>query len=152
MRTFGSTASTIASVVCAMSPASADGCEPKSAAARRSKSAMRLPVLGRHPGAERTALVEAAADALGERLGLQPAHRRFDERRGRAAFLHELDLLDRRKRLERLLDAVSGHVVRQVADHDAHASLPGSFPMEACRTVYPAARLPGDPKMRRSEK
>src|SRR6476646_9950106 len=109
MRTLGSTASTIASVVSETSAVSAEGCEPKSAAARRSKSAMPLPVLGRHPGVQRTTVVEAAADAVGERLGLQPTHRRFDDRGGRAALLHQLDLLDRRKGLERLPDAFFRH-------------------------------------------
>src|SRR3954466_5203234 len=88
--TFGSTASTTLSMACANSAASGF-----SAAKSQSKSAIALlPVHRRHPGVQRLALVDAAADALGERLGLRPPHRHLDQRGGRplAGFLDQLDV------------------------------------------------------------
>src|SRR5690242_16882343 len=106
-----------------------------------------LPVHRWHPRILWLALVDAAADALGERLGLRPAHRGLDERGRRAAFLHQLDFLHRRERLQRLADTFFGDVVRQVADHDAHQILLCSMPSQACSSVYATASTTGPTKM-----
>src|SRR5258706_4587990 len=103
-------------MACAISAASGF-----SAAKSQSKSAIALlPVHRRHPGVQRLALVDAAADALGERLGLRAPHGCFDKRCRRPALLHQLDALDGCEWLECLADTFLGDVVRQVANHYAH--------------------------------
>src|SRR4051812_13542579 len=91
---------------------------PNRLATTRSKMDMAgsgpLPVHGRHPGVQRLAMVEAATDAVGQALGVLAGGLQLDQRGGRAAFVHQLDLLHRRERRQRLLDALLGDVVRQV--------------------------------------
>src|SRR6266850_1162413 len=79
-----------------------------------------LPVHQRHPGAELAPLVEAPADAPRQRFGLETGHLHLDQRRGRAALLHQLDAVRGGERLQRLADGLHRYVFRQIADHYAH--------------------------------
>src|SRR4051812_19782394 len=104
---------------------SAGACaRPNSTAkARWNTEATALPVHRRNPRVERLALVDPAADAVGQLLCVRAGGLDLDHRRGRAAVVHQLDGLHGCEGREGVADALLVDVVGQVADHDAHGVL-----------------------------